>query len=180
MRKITLLALLLSILCLGAGTTVVGAADEDLEYKVKAAFLLNFAKFTTWPEDFWPAGKAVFLISIIGNDPFGPALGGVEEKQIGGKYIRVNYAAAASSGLDQCQLLFVSKSEKERLERIIKDTGNKPIVTVSDIEGFAAAGGIFEFKSNNGRLSFIINNSRAKENGIHISSLLLKLAIEVL
>lgn len=179
-RIFQIIVLLLWVVCLCGRTVEVRAADEELEYKVKAAFLLNFAKFTTWPEGFWPSDKPDFLLSVVGNDPFGPTLSGVQEKQIRGKRIRLNYASTVSSALGQSQLLFVSKSEKEELASIIDIAGNKPIVTVSDIEGFAAAGGIFEFTKKDGRLSFIVNNSRAKNNGIQINSSLLKLAIKVL
>jgi hypothetical protein len=136
--------------------------------------------FTTWPEGFWPSDKSDFLLSVLGNDPFGLALSGLQEKRVRGKNIRLKYVSAVSSDLEQSQLLFVSKSERKELARIIECTRNKPVVTVSDIEGFAAAGGIFEFTKKDGRLSFIINNSRAKNNGIHINSSLLKLAIKVL
>ena len=66
------------------------------------------------------------------------------------------------------------------LKRILPLIAGQPIVTVSDIEGFAASGGIFELKDKDGRLSFVVNNTKAKESGIRISSSLLKLAIEVL
>ena len=79
-----------------------------------------------------------------------------------------------------CHLLFVSKSEQDKLDDILAANAGKPVVTVSDIEGFAKAGGIFEFKKKDGRLSFLINNSKARESGIHISASLLNLAIEVL
>ncbi|MDK9706611.1 MAG: YfiR family protein [Desulforhopalus sp.] len=159
---------------------MVRAADEDLEQKVKVAFLLNFAKFTAWPEVFWPADRSDFILAIIGDDPFGLALKGVDQKQIYGKSIRLQYAGTPSADLENCQLVFVSKSEKDNLRGILSFTEGKPIVTVSDIEGFAAAGGIFEFKRKDDHLSFIINNSKARQSGIHINSSLLKLAIEVL
>ena len=174
------IVLSLLIICLSGRTVVVRAADEDLEQKVKVAFLLNFAKFTTWPEVFWPADKRDFLLVIVGDDPFGLALNGVEQKQIGGKTIRLQFAGTLAADLENCQLLFVSKSEAENLRGILSFTESKPIVTASDIEGFAAAGGIFEFKRKNDRLSFIINNSKARQNGIHINSSLLNLAVEVL
>lgn len=174
------LAVWVSLFCCSGLTGKVWAAENSIEYKVKAAFLLNFAKFTTWPEEFWPDDKADFQLSVVGSNPFGSALAGVEEKQIAGKAIRLYISPSLSEEVGQSQLLFVCKSEEKELENVIGFTSEKPIVTVSDIEGFAAAGGIFELRSVNGRLSFIVNNSKAKEKGIRISSSLLKLAIEVL
>ena len=54
------------------------------------------------------------------------------------------------------------------------------MVLVSDLEGFVESGGTVEFKDQGGRLSFLINNSKAKKQGLSVSSSLLNLAVEVL
>ena len=54
------------------------------------------------------------------------------------------------------------------------------MLTVSDIPGFAAKGGVFEFRTRDGRLAFVINNTRARASGIQVSASLLNLALEVL
>lgn len=179
MRFFRLLTVLLLWICLCGGATVVRAADEDLEYKVKAAFLLNFAKFTTWPASSWSEASRLKLC-IVGRDPFGAALQGVEDKQVAGRNVVVERMTTAVQTDNACHLLFVSKSEQGLVDRLVKTYTGKPVVTVSDIDGFAAAGGIFELKNKEGRMSFIINNTKAKESNIHISASLLNLAIEVL
>ena len=180
MRASRLILVLLVALCLHGGGAPVRAQDDGLEYKVKAAFLLNFARFITWPEQHWPADQPFFLLTVLGQDPFGSALSGVEEKQIAGRPIHLRFEQTLSGEASAGQMIFVSGSEKAHLGHILASTAGKPIVLVSDIEGFAAAGGMFELKSVNGRLSFIINNSRAREQGLRINASLLKLAIEVL
>ena len=179
MRFFRLLTVLLLWICLCGGATVVRAADEDLEYKVKAAFLLNFAKFTTWPASSWNEASCLKLC-ILGRDPFGLALQGVEAKQVAGKNVVLERAVSPAQTESLCHLVFVSKSEQGQVDRLVKAYSGKPVVTVSDIEGFAAAGGIFELKNKDGRMSFIINNTKAKESNIHISASLLNLAVEVL
>ena len=48
-----------------------GAESEpSLEYRVKAAFLLNFAKFVEWPAGETPASESPIAICVIGEDPF--------------------------------------------------------------------------------------------------------------
>ena len=180
MRVPLLTFVLCAVLCLHGGGAPVQAKDDGLEYKVKAAFLLNFARFITWPEQHWPANQPFFLLTVLGQDPFGPALSGVEEKQIAGRPIHLRFEQTLSEAASAGQMIFVSGSEKAQLGRILASTAGKPTVLVSDIEGFAAAGGMFEFKRVNGRLSFIINNSRAREQGLRINASLLQLAIEVL
>jgi hypothetical protein len=181
MRSISfIVAVLTALFCLLDCGGVSRAEDRDLEYKVKAAFLLNFARFTTWPESSNSNAEPQFSLCVLGSDPFGPALNGVESKEIAGKHIRLRNAGSVAEGLSQCRLLFVSNSEQANLKRILTSVAGQPIITVSDIEGFAASGGTFELKDKDGRLSFVVNNTKAKESGIRISSSLLKLAIEVL
>jgi hypothetical protein len=172
-----LLLTLLLVVAVGCGPGL--AADGEAEYKIKAGFLLNFAKFTTWPVSAWQGGSGQFTLCVVGVDPFGTALSGVTEKQVDGKGIRLVTAATVSEALNRCQVLFVSRSEQNTLERLLRFTAHKPIMTVSDIAGFAEAGGIIELKNRDDRLSFTINNSKAKESELRISAALLNLAIEV-
>ncbi len=154
------------------------ADQAGVEYKVKAAFLLNFARFVTWPAATQTSGP--FSLCIVGNDPFGDALTGIEAKKVGEQNVQLRFPAADSKELGQCRMLFVSKSEAKNIAKIFKMVDGKPVVTVSDVPGFSDAGGIFEFKDLRGRLSFIINNSQAKSGGLNISSSLLNLAVDVL
>jgi len=169
---------LLTALFLFLGTSLSKADSQELEYKVKAAFLLNFAKFTAWP---LPAENTPgpFTLCVLGTDPFGQSLDGLAEKQINGNNIEIR-RTASSAAIGQCRLVFVSKSEQADLQKVLRLTAGHPIVTVSDMEGFAAAGGTIEFKNKEGRLSFIINNTKARMNGLRFSSSLLTLALEVL
>ena len=44
------------------------------EYAAKAAFLLNIAKYATWPPSAFPDSAAPIVIGILGDDPFGSIL----------------------------------------------------------------------------------------------------------
>ncbi len=154
------------------------AEQGGVEYKVKAAFLLNFARFITWPSQNTSAEG--FPLCVVGEDPFGEALAGIETKMVGGKQVSLQYLQSSTMELGQCRMVFVSRSEKNNLSRILKRIAGLPVVSVSDIDGFSDAGGLFEFKDQRGRLSFIINNSKAKSMGLSISSSLLNLAVDVL
>lgn len=155
------------------------AADGELEYKVKAAFLLNFARFTKWPANDHLTSPSHLEFCVIGDDPFGPALADIQNKEVGGYGIKLRYADSIDE-IKQCQVLFVAATTEQEASNILDFSKGKAMITVSDFKGFAALGGIIEFRNKDGRLSFVINNSRAKENGLRISSSLLNLAIDVL
>lgn len=166
------------LLVLGAGS---GHAEEvNMENKLKVAFLLNFAKFTSWPSAVFSEPAAPFHFCVSGEDPFGAALNGLEKKQVGGRSIQIDRVANISRAMDQCQLVYLSPSEKNRLGQYLKAAKGKPILMVSDIPGFAKAGGTIELGRDQERLVFTVNNQAAKSSRLQLSSSLLQLAREVL
>ncbi|MGE3551117.1 MAG: YfiR family protein, partial [Geobacter sp.] len=79
----------------------------------------------------------------------------------------------------ECQLLFIAASEQRRLQTVLGRLRELPLLTVSDIDGFAFAGGMLELTMDRNRLTFIANNRQAKRQGLKISSQMLKLAREI-
>ncbi len=155
-----------------------GTETEEREYKLKAAFLFNFSKFTTWPEKTFTEAGQTFNFCVIGENPFGPALDQLETKKVGGRQVRL-YHTASIAEAKTCHVMFISKSEQSHLAQLQKRTADRPVLTVSDIEGFSRQGGIFEFMTKDGRLSFIVNNRQAIHSRLQINASLLNLAVEV-
>ena len=171
--------LTLAVITCGAITTEAQAGAADREYKLKAAFLLNFSKFTTWPDDAFAQSPENFDFCVAGQDPFGSTLRGLETKSVGGRQVRLRLLQSLEE-TKGCHVIFVSKSEKSKLGKLQQIADGQPVVTVSDIEGFSSFGGTFEFITRAGRLSFIVNNGQAKKSGLQINASLLNLAAEVL
>ncbi len=144
LRKL-FISVLSVILAFFYGVVAMAATEtEEVEYKLKAAFLLNFSKFTTWPKEAFPEPGQTFDFCIIGKDPFGKALDGLESKKVGGRNVRLLYAASIDVA-KTCHVMFVSKSEQDHLGQLRQFIVERPILTVSDIEGFSRQGGLFEF-----------------------------------
>lgn len=154
------------------------ASNSLLERKVKAAFLLNFARFISWPSDSYSDEGDPFTICIAENDPFKTAFSGVENKKIKGRSIRVKQCQTFAQA-QSCQLLYIGTSQKDILKKYLETASSKAIVTVSDVDGTASLGGTIEFFTLNDRLSFKINNSKARAEGLNIDASLLDLAAEV-
>ncbi|MBU4262484.1 MAG: YfiR family protein [Proteobacteria bacterium] len=154
------------------------AQEISQEYRLKAAFLVNFARFITWPEQSFSAKQQEFTICVAGVNPFSNVLSAVESKQINGRKIRVTYVDSLRK-VPQCHLLYVSRSEEEDLAYLSTGIALHPVVTVSDIPGFVKAGGSIEFILKENRLSFIINHSALKQRGIQAGASMLDLAASV-
>lgn len=180
MNKIFPIIALLTCLFLQIGyapPTNAQTIEDERVYKLKAAFILNFARFTAWPDAVLTQSED-FSLCIFGDDPFGDAFTGVKNKQIASKPIKVTQTNDLNLAL-QCNLVFISESEKGRLEELLKNLAGPPLLLVSDIKGFAEQGGTIELSTIDRRLGFIINNSKAKQVELKINSSLLDLASEV-
>jgi hypothetical protein len=154
-----------------------GADDlETKEAKVKSAFLLNFARYVEWPENAFAATNSPIVIGVLGQDPLGRHLEEtVEGKTVEKHPVHVKRGRRISE-LNDCHVLFVCVSERDRLRATLAQLQGKPILTVSDMDGFATDGGMILLKKKQGLMRFEINREAAERGGLKISSKLLKLA----
>lgn len=91
-RRRGCLWLLMAVLCgVILSDSHLRAEESSLEYQLKAAFLVNFARFIAWPETAFPSEQREFILCVAGKDPFGSALAGIENKKIAGRPVRVIY-----------------------------------------------------------------------------------------
>jgi len=150
-------------------------SDESREYQIKAAFLFNFVQFVKWPGTSFPNPDAPFRIGILGDDPFGSALDGtIHGESIDSHRLTVTRAEKIED-LQDCQVIFVSRSEESHVSEILSQLNSKPILTVSETQGFARAGGTINFYLTGGKVRFEINPQSAQHCGLKISSQLLSL-----
>lgn len=162
--------LALLALCLAPAPTPAGD-DSTNEYHVKAAFLYNFSRFSTWPEPI----EDNFRLCIIGDNPFGDLIDSLIGRMVHNNILVVEYYDSPDLSND-CHLAYISKSFESRLDEVIYHLRDLPILTVSDIDGFAQHGGMISFKLIDNRVRFDINKEAAGYAGITISSKLLSLA----
>ena len=111
------------------------AAEFD-EYAVKAAYLYNFAKFVEWPPETFADADAPLRVCIAGDNPFGGALATLSDKTVGSHRVEV-LLVPATTGFDQCHIVFISRAEQGRFKTLLAKLGRLPILTISDIGDFA-------------------------------------------
>lgn len=149
-----------------------GASAEDVE----AAYLYNFGKFVRWPES---GGHEPLLICIAGQDSFGQDVTRlVSGEQINGHSLEARMLRRGETA-QGCSILFVSATERARLERLLAETEGRPMLTVSDAPDFLARGGIIQFVLVEDHVRFSVNLDAAARHGLVLSSELLKVAVSV-
>jgi hypothetical protein len=152
----------------------VALAQDVTEPALKAAFIYNFARFTTWPPDL-PATDS-FVICVLGDTAVGDAL----ERAVAGRQLmdrpititRVNPATPKRT----CRILYVSGVPVREAAAVVAELRETPVLTISNVEGFASAGGMTQFFFEHGQLRFRIHLESAKRAGLQISSRLLVMA----
>jgi len=151
------------------------ARAQSREYQIKAAFLLNFTQFVRWPATAFPGPASPLCIGVLGDDPFGSAL----EDTIRGESIQDHKIcvrrARRVEDLVDCQVVFVSSSERGHVPEILAKINSRPVVTVGDVAGFARQGGTIDFYREQNKVRFEINPVSARQCGLKISSQLLGL-----
>lgn len=151
-----------------------GARAEQVdEYQVKAAFLLNFAKFVAWPDP--GAGRPV-VIGIAGDDPFGDRIDQiVKGKAVNGRSI-VLHRLRIGDDLRRCDIVFIGASEARRTADVLAALRDEPVLTVGETPHFIREGGLVRLFTDGSRVRFQIDRAGAEHAGLRISAQLLSLA----
>ncbi len=147
--------------------------EEDLLFK--AAYIYNFAKFTTWPSDKWHTTTPYVNLCTIGNSPLISKLKNLHGKKIQQRTLSVITASPADIP-DNCHLLYIGHSTHRQLMQMLAMTSNKPILTISDFPSFTEKGGMIELNRSAGITRLYINLSAVEQSHLKLSSRLLIMA----
>jgi uncharacterized protein DUF4154 len=176
-RNATAIVSLLAGVLVIFGDPARAAADQPLEYQVKAAFLLNFTKFVEWPAPAFADEHAPLTICILGEDPFGTTLDDmVKGEAVKGHELVIQRIRRAPMP-KACQVLFVARPEKE-ISKVLSELG-PGVLTVGEGEKFLQDGGIIAFVIEDRRVRFDIDQRAAARAMLGISSRLMNVARSV-
>jgi hypothetical protein len=160
-------------------TDSAAAAPFDAE-AVKAAYLINFIRFTAWPEGD-PAPEAPFAIGVSGNRALEDELIRLADRQlVRERRVRVVRIKGVHD-LDGLHLAYFAAAAplapdmldaREALPLLLR----RPVLTVSDAPDFSERGGIIRLYRESGALRFEIAPEAAHRARLLLSSRLLALA----
>jgi hypothetical protein len=151
------------------------AHGEDLpEYRLKAAFLYNFAAYTEWP----PEVGATLNVCIYGADPFGAEANALHGKRAGARTLVVHRKTQAEA-LKGCQLVFIANAGSEPVRRVLEVLRGLPVLTVADMPHALQNGVALNMNLTQERVTFEVSLRAARDARLELSSRLLRLATEV-
>lgn len=159
-----------------AGRDLDAQAVRASEYQVKAVFLFNFAQFVEWPPAAFPDSQTPIVLGILGDDPFGEFLDEtVRGETVNGRAFAVQRYHAIED-ISTCHILFISQSERPRMEQTLARLKDRSTLTVGDGDGFTQRGGMIRFITEENRVRLRINVGATRAANLTISSKLLRAA----
>ena len=152
--------------------------SQNTEFRIKAVYMEKFANFITWPTESAVNDTTVpFIISIIGDNPFDDTLEKLySSKKIKNKIVEIRYISNITE-IDDCNILFISKSERKNLDQILLHTAETDILLIGDTRGFGKKGvHINYYLSSEGTVFFELNSLTIKNSKLKFNLLLFEIA----
>ena len=154
---------------------LLGAAHAAPPSESEAALIVKIGKFVRWPQAAFATSPEVLQLCILGAAAGDETIDALNGEKLQDRVIAVSHLSgvAQSSG---CQIIFISRSEGERLSQVLSFVAHSPMLTVSDLAEFVAHGGMIGFTAANGKTGFEINRTASSRAGLTIGAQLMQIA----
>ncbi|PIY09358.1 MAG: hypothetical protein COZ18_08110 [Flexibacter sp. CG_4_10_14_3_um_filter_32_15] len=146
--------------------------------QMKIALIVHFIEHTKFPPEAFKSPKEMIQIGILGDDPFGDELESfLAHYRINGRGLRVRRKKNASD-LWGCQVIYISKSEQNKLTDILDYFRRYPTLTIGDnLKGFIEQCGIINFVTvDNKPYRFELNIEAAQKSNLVLDVGLFRMA----
>ena len=188
--------MVLPFLMFAAVVCAVNEQIQNREHQIKAAFLYNFVLFTEWPKG-KVAEPNTITIGLLGEHPFADAFDAVKNKTVKDKRLSIKTIGRFRQSFPQndagklefanyieqlrkCHLLFICDSERENYKAIIDAVKGYGVLTIGETADFLDFNGIITFIPGTEKAVFEVNQKVCEQEGLKISSKVLRLARKVI
>lgn len=147
------------------------SAAQTTNYQVYALFVINIAKYSSWPNL-----EGDFYITVFGKSKAYDELMKQHGKNVNGHVIRVTQVDNVRE-IGQPHILYLPDGKSSSLDDILKVTDGKATMVISEREGLYKKGAGFSFViMENSTLRYDINNTELEKRQIKVSKNLSGLA----
>jgi hypothetical protein len=164
----------------GLGPSLAGAEAENARIeRVKAAFVLNIARFVTWPKKALEHQGDQLMLCLYRRNPWDEAIKTIEEKMVNGRLLRINLINSLAQS-HSCSILLIGLDEIRHFDEESRQAANRPLLTIADLTDTdhppTHQHALVTLVRNGAHIGFEINLAKARQAGLQMSSNLLKLA----
>jgi hypothetical protein len=188
---VALLVLVAASLCVPGQVRAQRPASEA---DVEAAYLINFLRYTQWPQRSFESPDSPLVLTVVGPASVAARVQAVAAAagKVGGRrvevrslpYSRGSLAAPLQSERDREMLLqmrashlvYFHSSSAALHPKALADLWGQPVLTVSNAPGFASEGGMIGLFRSSGHVVFDANPVAIRNSGLLVSAKVLKLA----
>lgn len=175
--------LILLLLAIGLVNGYARADDTARVNRVKAAVILNIARFVSWPEGVFIARNERMQLCLYRDSPIDQALATIAGEEITGHPIELRHVRSLKES-NSCHILLINQGELSAYLKEAPDESDSPLLTIADLTDIQSSMNprhdiLVSLIRNGARIGFEINLERARRKGLRMSSELLKLAIIV-
>lgn len=176
LRSHYIFVLLVGFVLLGSGVSVAAKAQTVQQQRLISVLTLNLARFTDWPEQAMMAEQGTINLCVMGDNIVQQSFETVDRSLVNSnKHLQVVNLSRLRN-LEQCQILYISALERNKLAQLLMELEDVPMLTVGENVDFVKSGGMVGFENIDGRIQLNINLNAVKRAGLVISSRILKLA----
>lgn len=149
-------------------------ALKEVESRILiAAIAVKLTQFIQWPKT--QNNDAPLQLCLLGENSYGDVFNDTLPNY---PFIhsRINHYANVSLVDDQCDILFIDRSEEKILAHIVGHLDNRPILTISEIQNFDTQGGMIYLSIIGGLVTINLNIETTKKAGLKIDTPLLNIS----
>ncbi len=156
-----------------------GRAEGMSEKEVAAAYVLNFVKFAEWPAAAFREEGQRITLCVVGSEALSETLDALDGRAVGKHVLQVIKRPDADDGLNNCQVVYLGDSMRQRATAVIVALGEAPVLTISSIDGFAQRGGCIGLFAQDDRMRFEVNLAAVRKGRLRLPAQVLNLAANV-
>ncbi len=152
--------------------------QQTQEYTTKAVLIERLSRFISWPQE--KDSIDVFRMLVYGDHLFDNLLDDIYNNvSIKNKEVKIDYASEISD-FENYDLIYIGSVSKKKLEDLVEQVADKPILLIGDTDGYVAVGVHINILIIDGVLKFNMNKIRFDESGLLCSYLLFNQAKSVI
>ncbi len=166
------------VLCLALAAMPVARAEDLRARAIKAAYVLNIARFVNWADDRPQDRQQVIRLCLYKHDPFGKAADVIRGKPVAKRTLDVRQVEAREQ-VDACDILFVGARQFAEFVQAAPVRPGLLLIadsTFSDSELAQRSWAGLSLLRDGARIAIEVNQDRLNGAGLTLSSELLKLA----
>ncbi len=152
------------------------AATAARVEEVQALFVLNLTRFVRWPAEAFAADDSALVIGVQPLDPVGVLLRRLAIGERSGERPIEIRDLNSPADIDGCHLVYFSKEQTSEMVRWIGPLRSRPVLTVSDADGFLRLGGHVQLYRQGLKVRLRVNPAGMEQAGLQPSSQLLRVA----